>query len=325
MTTLTITKIHVLLSVLIFFFLIENSVSQIVPADRVVYYTEEWDGDRFSDGRPMISDDILERMQFVSLEEAWATLRSSGYHNKFEGGWNILHPEQTMVGRALPVAYIPSSPDLVRRMIEKGRAEGLPNNMSQWPVMMLQKGDVYVADAFGKIKDGPVVGNNFAQAIYSNSGNGIIFYGAARDISEQRQIEGYNAWVKDWHPSFIQEMMLISINAPTRIGEAVVLPGDVVLATEGGILFIPPHLAERVILSSELERLVDTFRMQMIREGVFTLEQSYGPQWTDEMNDYFYDWIGTNRVHLHNEYGVGYETLDRIIETRTRNWQEWLN
>lgn len=314
-----------LLLVVFLFSSIENIHAQLVPEDQVVFYTQEWEGERDQYGRPLVSDELLERMRYVALEEAWGTLRSAGYHNKFEGDWKIMHPDRGMVGRALTAAFLPLSPELQNRMDSLGREQGLRGAMNQWPIYMLEQGDIYVADGFGKIKDGTLIGDNLGQAIYANSGNGPVFYGSARDLGGLREIDGFNAWVKGWHPSYIQEMMLIAINGPVRIGEAVVLPGDVVLASEGGVLFIPPHLAETVVLSSEVTRLTDTFRIQRIRENVYTLEETYGTRWTDDINNDFYNWLETNRNRLHEEYGVGYGTIDRIIETQSRNWREWLN
>lgn len=292
---------------------------QLVPADRIAFDTQEWTGERDKYGRPRVSDDILQRMKYVALEEAWGTVREAGYHNKFEGDWLIIHPDRPIVGRALTAAFLPSSPELERRMLDAARKQGLRGAMNQFPIYMLAQGDVYVADGFGKIKDGTLIGNNLAQAIYTNSGNGPIFYGSARDLAGMREIEGFNAFVKGWHPSYIQEMMLASINAPIRIGEAVVLPGDVVLALEGGVLFIPPHLAERVVRRSEVARLTDAFRIQRIREGRYTLEETYGTQWTAAINDDFYNWLSTDRQRLHDDLGVGFTTIDEMIKTRSRN------
>jgi 4-hydroxy-4-methyl-2-oxoglutarate aldolase len=312
----------------VLFFLLVSEISlaqfQLTPAEQVVFLTAEWEGERDSHGRPLVSDELLERMKFVALEEAWGTIRNAGYHNKFEGDWQIMYPNQVMVGRALTAAFLPASPELEERMHEAGRRNGLSGAMNQYPIYMLRQGDVYVADGFGKIKDGTLIGDNLGQAIYSNSGNGVIFNGSARDLGGLREIEGFNAWVKGWHPSYIQQMMLTSINGPTRIGEAVVLPGDVVLATEGGVLFIPPHLAEQVVLSSEVSRLTDIFRRQRISEGVYTLEQTYGRQWSDEIDRDFYDWVRENKTRLNNRHGIGFQTLDRITETETRNWREWI-
>lgn len=298
---------------------------QLTSAEQVLFLTEEWEGERDQYGRPLVPDDILERMKFVSLEEAWGTLRSEGYHNKFEGEWQIMYPEKMMVGRALTAAFLPASPGIEERMHEAGREGSLEGAMNQYPIYLLEQGDVYVADGFGKVKDGTLIGDNLGQAIYTNSGNGPVFYGSARDLHGLREIEGFNAWVKGWHPSYIQEMMLISINGPIRIGEAVVLPGDVVLAVEGGVLFIPPHLAEIVVLGSEVARLTDAFRLRRIQEGVYTLGETYGTRWTDAIDEDFYNWLEANRDQLHEQFGVGLETIDRMAATHSRNWREWIN
>ncbi len=315
------------LIVLLFVFLFYQEIShaQLVPEDKVVFYTMEWDGERDEFGRPVVPDDILTRMQLVSIEEAWGLLRSSGYHNKFEGDWHIMIPDQVMTGRAFTAAFMPSSPELESRMEALGNEEGFRGQMNQWPIYMLKQGDVYVADGFGKIKDGTLIGDNLGQAIYTNSGNGPVFYGSARDLDGLRNVDGFNAWVKGWHPSYIQEMMLISINGPTRIGEAVVLPGDVVLAAEGGVVFIPPHLAENVVVSSEVTRLTDIFRQQRIREGIYKLEQVYGVGWTDAINADFYEWLEANRNQIHREHGVGMETIDKMTEAKSRNWRNWVD
>ena len=39
--------------------------------DELIEYTHEWEGERFPDGRPKVSDDIIERMKNVSVTQAW--------------------------------------------------------------------------------------------------------------------------------------------------------------------------------------------------------------------------------------------------------------
>jgi 4-hydroxy-4-methyl-2-oxoglutarate aldolase len=289
---------------------------QLEPVERVTFATKEWEGERDKYGRPRVPDDILQRMTHVSLEEAWGIVTNAGYRTKFEGDWHILRPAQPMIGRALTAAFLPASPDLEKRMLEAARAQGLQGAMNQFPIYMLTKGDVYVADGFGKIEDGTLIGDNLAQAIYANSGNGPVFFGSARDISGIRGIEGFNAWVKAWHPSYIRDMMLASINAPIRIGQAVVLPGDVVLATESGVLFIPPHLAERVVRRSEQTRVTDAFRKQRIAEGRYTLGETYGTKWTEAIDADFAGWLRAERERLHGQLGVAYATIDEMIKAR---------
>ena len=59
--------------------------------EELTYYTSEWSGERFQDGRPKVPEAILERMKKVSIEEAWGVLRGEGFHNQFAGDWKMIH------------------------------------------------------------------------------------------------------------------------------------------------------------------------------------------------------------------------------------------
>ncbi len=287
--------------------------AQVLSHDEVVLLTAEWEGERLPDGRPKVSEDILERMKNVSIEEAWSVLRRHGYNNQFAGGWKMIHEHESIVGLALTVQYLPNSPGLAKRRLDKGHANGRIGAMNSWPIDMLQQGDVYVADAFGKIASGTLIGDNLGNAIYANSGNGVIFDGSLRDLEGLEHIEGFNAYVRDWHPSYIQEMMVGGINGIIRIGEAVVLPGDVVLAKREGVLFIPAQFAREAVESAELVKLRDGFGHQMLREGKYTPGQ-IDAQWTEAIERDFYSWLEANMDNLPVPKARIQEMLDQ------RNW-----
>lgn len=203
---------------------------QITPTkEQIIALTPEWKGERLPDGRPKTNDKFIERLKKVSLEEAWG-LRNKGYQNQFEGDWMMLRTEQVMVGRAVTAQYMPLRPEWDKIIKAAGEKEGRIGGTNSWPIDVLKTGDVYVADSYGKIVDGTLIGDNLGNSIYAKSKNGVIFYGSVRDIEGLEAIQGFNAWIKGADPSYIQQMMLASINNPIRIGRATVLPGDVVLA-----------------------------------------------------------------------------------------------
>jgi regulator of RNase E activity RraA len=274
-----------------------TAVAQIANEQRVRYYTTSWDGPRLPDGRPRVSDDILQRMKNVSLEEAWSVLRTEGYHNQFEGEWKMIHPDAPIVGRALTAQYMPSRPDVKTKIDKDGRAEGRIGASNSWPIDMLQPGDVYVADSFGKIEDGTLIGDNLGNAIFAKSGNGVVFNGSLRDLEGLSAIEGFNAFVRGWDPSAIQEMMLTAINAPIRIGQAICLPGDVVLAKREGVVFVPAHLAEKVVVKAEAIMLRDRFGHQRLKEGKYTPGQ-IDRKWTADIEADFSQWLEQNMDDL---------------------------
>jgi regulator of RNase E activity RraA len=302
-----------LIPVLLFYFIIHNGHAQLLQKEQTIYYTAEWEGERFEDGRPKVADAILERVKNISIEEAWGFLRNKGYHNQFEGGWKVIHEGETMVGRALTAQYLPRSPELMKRMTEDGQSSGQKGSMNSWPIDMLTKGDIYVADAYGKIIDGTLIGDNLGNAIYTKSQNGVIFDGSLRDLEGLEKIDGFNAYVRDWDPSYLQETMLISINSPIRIGRALVLPGDVVLAKREGVIFIPAHLVEETVINAEFVALRDRFGHQRLREGKYTPGE-IDQRWTNTIKEDFLNWLDDNKDSL----PMSRKELDEFM--KDRNW-----
>ncbi len=254
--------------------------------------TPDWEGERFADGRPKVSDDMLERLKAISMEEAWGVLRNKGFHNQFEGDWQIINSEEVMTGRVVTAQYMPSRPDLQNQVKEQGKIEerAQTGGTNSWPIDVLTTGDVYVADGYGKIVDGTLIGDNLGNAIYANSQRGVIFFGSVRDVQGLSEIDGFNGWIKGSDPSYIQGMMLTSINAPIRVGRAIVLPGDVVLANKYGVIFIPAYLIEDLVLTSEVTGLRDEFGHLRLREGKY-LPGEIDSKWSDEIKADFLDWV----------------------------------
>ena len=254
--------------------------------------TSDWKGERFPDGRPKVSDAILERLKNISLEEAWGVLRNKGYQNQFEGDWTIIHPDVPMTGRVVTAQYMPLRPDLEKYVKAQGKIENRAQQggTNSWPIDVLAPGDIYVADGYGKIVDGTLIGDNLGNSIYAKSKRGVIFYGSVRDQEGLAEIEGFNGWIKGSDPSFIAQMMLTSINTPIRVGRATVLPGDVVLAKKYGVVFIPAHLVEELVITSEVTALRDEFGHQRLSEGKYKPGQ-IDSQWSEEIRMDFLDWL----------------------------------
>ncbi len=275
--------------------------------------TTEWKGERFADGRPKVPDAILERLKNISIEEAWGVLRNKGFQNQYEGDWTIINPNEAMTGRVVTAQYMPLRPDMEKMIREKGIAEkrSPKGGTNSWPIDILVNGDVYVADSYGKIADGTLIGDNLGNSIYAKSQRGVIFYGSVRDQEGLSEIEGFNGWIKGSDPSFIQQMMLTSINAPIRIGRATVLPGDVVLAKKYGVVFIPAYLVEELVITSEITALRDEFGHQRLREKKY-LAGEIDSEWTEEIKKDFLNWLN----NYPGKMPMTKEELDNYLKER---------
>lgn len=299
-------------TVLLFFSDLLFAQQVTLSPEQIKGYTPEWKGERFADGRPKVSDKMLERLKAVRLEEAWGVLRNKGYQNQFEGDWMVLDPDSVMTGRAVTAQYLPMRPDLDKIMKDIGKNEKRIGATNSWPIDVLKNGDIYVADSYGKIVDGTLIGDNLGNAIYAKSSRGVIFYGSVRDIEGLAEIKGFNAWIKGYDPSYIQQMMLGGINVPVRIGRTTVLPGDAILAKKGGVVFIPAHLLDTVVLNAEFIALRDQFGHQRLREGKYTPGQ-IDTQWTDEIKKDFLKWLDENPGKL----PMTRQELDKFMKDRT--------
>jgi len=285
--------------------------AQTIPKEELTFLTSEWKGERFPDGRPKISDSLLERAKKIGLDDAWQVLKVSGYLNQFEHGWKTLNDE-IMTGRAVTAMYMPNRPDLEKNIKERGVKQGRVGNTNTWPIAVLKKGDIYVADAFGKINGGTLIGSTLGTSIFANSGNGVILNGAARDVPGLEEIKGFNAFVRDFHPSFMEEMLLMGLNSPIRIGNAIVMPGDLVIAAKIGVLFVPAHLAEQVVSTAEFVVRRDKYAFEVIKSGKYTGGQ-LDNAWTEEMKLDFLKWM-----ERHPEEGkMTKAELDVIMSKRT--------
>jgi len=275
--------------------------------------TAEWKGERFPDGRPKVSDAILARLKKISIEEAWGVLKNKGFLNQYEGDWTIIQPDEPMTGRVVTAQYMPLRPDLDKQVKAQGKLENRAQKggTNSWPIDMLIPGDVYVADGYGKIADGTLIGDNLGNSIYTKAQNGVIFYGSVRDQEGLSEIKGFNGWIKGSDPSFIFQMMLTSINAPIRVGRATVLPGDVVLAKKYGVIFIPAYLVEELVLTSEVTALRDQFGHQRLKEKKYLAGQ-IDSEWSEEIKKDFLGWLS----NFPGKLPMSKEELDKYLKER---------
>jgi 4-hydroxy-4-methyl-2-oxoglutarate aldolase len=264
--------------------------------EQIMFYTAEWKGARFPDGRPRIPDSLLERALDVSIEDVWDYLQAQGYRCQFDGGWKALHIDRPFAGRAFTAQYMPLRPDMARAIAAEGKSEGRQGDNNSWPIEQLQAGDVYVADGFGKIVEGTLIGSNLGSGIAAHTHAGFIFDAGIRDQEENREIPNLNGFYRGYDPSAWADMTLTAVNAPVRIGRAIVLPGDMVLAKTDGVIFVPAILAEAAISTAEFTNLEDAFNFELNRSGKNGGEFEGG--WTPDKYDALARWIDAHPEKL---------------------------
>lgn len=267
---------------------------RIQPARRdLTELTAAWKGERFEDGRPKVADAVLEELRRATTEHIWSVLWKHGYQRQFEGNWKETHPDTILVGRAVTAQFVPHRPDFDRVVLDVAAAEGrtTTSDRQNWLVVeSLGKGDVMVVDLFGKIYEGTLVGDNLGTAVASRTGAGAVIDGGIRDLQGIRQLKNVNIFHRGVDPTPIRNVTLAGMNIPVRIGGATVLPGDVVLGTPTGVLFIPSHLAELAATASADNRSRDEFGKQRLAERIYSSAQIDVPTWDSSIEADYQAW-----------------------------------
>lgn len=255
-----------------------------------VAFTPDWHGERFPDGRPRVSDELLQRLKTVTADEAWDVLQGAGYRNQFEADWKVINPGDRMVGRVVTAVFMPRRPDVDSVVEANGKKEGRVGGQNSWVIDTLKPGDVLVVDLFGKIRYGTFAGDNLSTSIFAKSHNGLVVNGAVRDVTGIQQIHGFQVFVRGVDPSALEQVTLMGINVPIRIGNVTVMPGDVAIGDPEGLTFVPPQLAEKVADDTEMDHMVDDWGHLMLRQGKYTPGQIDG-KWTKTMIEQFNAWL----------------------------------
>lgn len=261
----------------------------------IMQLTPYWKGDRFPNGRPMVPADILRRFELVTTEEAWGVLWDHGYKYQFQGDWKTIHPGKILVGRAVTAVMVPKRPDLDTTLLDYGqKVEGRRGFFNSWVIESLVEDDVLVVDLFDKVYEGTFVGGNLSTAVSRRTKRGgQVIWGGIRDVQQIMGIPNIQTFYRGNDPTPIRDVTMTGFNVPCRIGVAICMPGDLVLGTPSGVIFVPPHLAEEVCIKCEKVNMRDRFGLQRLSEGTYTTAQ-IDSLWTDEIWADFHHWRKEN-------------------------------
>ena len=264
--------------------------------DEIIALTPQWKDERLPDGRPYVADKYLKALRKMTLEEVWKPIFLKGYENQFEGKLQTLHDDRRkLIGRAVTAVFAPVRPDLHETALATGRAEGRMGTYNQWVIDSLIEGDVAVVDMYDKIYKGTFIGGNLTTAVKTRTKTGgAVIWGGIRDVDQMYEVEGIQVYYRGIDPTPIRDFVMTGFNTATRIGGAIVLPGDIVFGAGGGVLFIPSHLAAEVVGGAAKTHVKDIFGFEMISEGKFTTAEIDLQVWTSNMLDMLTEFINND-------------------------------
>jgi len=242
--------------------------------DQMVRYTAKNPFERFPDGRPRVPDALLEKVKAMSVEEAWGILRQKGYLSQYGGEFKILRPGRKLVGRAVTAQYLPLRPDLAEVVDADAEAKGLARGVNQRVIDRLELNDVPVIDLMGAAAGHNFGGDNLQAAVYGVTKTGAVVDGTIRDLEGIAELPT-QIYFKAPHPAAVGGVLIAGINIPVKVGEAIVMPGDVVLGDQTGVIFIPPHLLQEIVDQAEITHIHDEWTKAKFLTGKYKASELY--------------------------------------------------
>ena len=228
-------------------------------------YSAIMDVIRSTQAKVEVSDADLARLAEMQLEDIWRSL--GDYRTNYVRGFRATQPGRRVAGRALTMRFLPPRPDLVEA-IDQLAAEG------DWDRRYYARaseearpGDVIVAELGGA--DGHVLfGGMGALGIKLRGAAGVVIDGGSRDLAELvgETFADFPVFARFFDVT-TTSWLGVEWNAPVRIGTATVLPGDVVVADETGVLFFPGHLVADVLRAAEEQAALEEHERELLRSG----------------------------------------------------------
>jgi 4-hydroxy-4-methyl-2-oxoglutarate aldolase len=178
-------------------------------------------------------------------------------------GASVLRPtigNRTIVGPALTVRNI------IQRINPFEGARTHVNKMAEFEAHNLASpGDVLVIDGVPGVSN---MGGISAQTGKRQGEVGAIVMGGVRDIAHSRAVD-YPVWSSDITPVTGKwRIETVEINGPVELGHVRVQPGDLVVADDTGVCFIPRDVVLEVLEAAERKAQAEDIRCKAIDEGI---------------------------------------------------------
>jgi regulator of RNase E activity RraA len=141
------------------------------------------------------------------------------------------------------------------------------NLMVHKAIDVAQPGDVIVVATHGGV-NAAVFGDLMCRAAVGKKLGGIVVDGAIRDV-EGIALLGFAAFSRSVSPGSCDKDGPGELNVPIACGGAVVMPGDIVIGDENGVVVVPRDRAAEVLDLAKQTVERENARVQEIDQGVF--------------------------------------------------------
>ncbi|MCL4507555.1 MAG: ribonuclease activity regulator RraA [Chloroflexi bacterium] len=209
------------------------------------------------------SKKLIEGLEHIGSATAAGELNRLGIRDSQIRGPHSWTPGKAVVGPALTLQFMPKREDLYGAD-EYADPE---RQLHRHALYHTQPGDIIVVDARGDMGSG-VFGEMMLTYFKGRGGVGAVIDGCIRDYPKAKDL-GLGLWLKGTTPNFHTQTNMIpfAVNAPIACGERLVMPGDIIVADDDGVVVIPIKLAPELLARASEHREWEEFSRLKLSEG----------------------------------------------------------
>lgn len=189
------------------------------------------------------SREIIEGLAHIGSATASGELSRLGVRDPFMRGPVAWTKGKTVVGPALTLQFMPKREDLygVDEYADPER------QLHRHVLYHTQPGDIVVVDARGDLGSG-VFGEMMLTYFKGRGGIGVVIDGCIRDYPHVKELE-LGLWLRGVTPNFHTQtgIMPFGVNVPVACGNVLVIPGDIIVADDDGVVVVPAKLAPQLL------------------------------------------------------------------------------
>lgn len=223
-----------------------------------------------------VSDETLEKLKKVSVTTITGVLARLGISNAYMQNVSPRTSNCNFAGIAFTMRTVPTREDIVAA--SRGR-----ESLHRSSFLKVGKNQCLVFDARGEQGTG-VLGDIYAAQIKANGGVALVTDGCTRDIPEMEEV-GLPIFARGVSGNGFGSLHLAADqNVPIQCGGVLVMPGDVLVGSEIGVVVIPSALAEKVAEQGLETDSRDMFSREQVLSGKYSVEQVFPlkPEFTAE-------------------------------------------
>ena len=203
---------------------------------------------------------LFGKLMRVGLEAAWAAVTSEGFPQCYINELHPLNNGRRMVGRARTIRYLPNRKDLRDRIYSQGP------QLNYRSAEEAQPGDVLVFDAGGETHS-TVSGAITTTRFVMRGGSGIIVDGCMRDVPDLTAMP-ISIYLRCGHASSVSPILMsVDYQGPVRIGSVTIIPGDILIGEDHGVLVIPASIVDKVLERAMTHDEQEEFQRYLLLRG----------------------------------------------------------